>query len=166
MSTTARPPSSWTLERAMSAAMSLRKSLVAEDGSYADDDRLLLDMIEGQTDVFELLDRVVEASMADAVLAELAAARARRLKARQDHLRQTALQILEALEITAPIERPSYTASISRRAKAIVTDEALLPPSLFRRAPDMHAIHKALKEAPVSGATMGNPVPFLTIRTR
>lgn len=159
-------PSPLQLMRAMSAVGSLRETLLTEDSTIADDDKLLLDLLEGQTDVFELLDRVVESSMADGVLAELAAARAKRLKARQDHLRNVALRVIEALAIRGPIERPSYTASIAHRAKAIVTQPELLPSELLRTTPNMDAIKSALKMGDVDGAIMSNPQPVLTIRTR
>ena len=167
MSSAARPPpSSFRVMNAVNAAKSLRDSLIAEDGTIADDDRLLCDLIEGETDVFDLLDRIVEASMADGVLADMAAARAARLKARKDRLRQFALGILEALDIKKPVERAVYTASIQRRTKPIVTDASLLPEALLRTAPDMMAIGKALKEGPVPGVEQNNPQPFIVIRAR
>lgn len=159
-------PSPGTIERAMSAAMQLRQALIAEDGTLADDDRLLCDVLDGETDVFAVLDRIIENSMADNVLAELAAARAKRLKARQDRLRAIALQMLEALEVTRPLERAAYTASIRHRTNAIITDAALIPPELLRTAPDMHAVAKALKSGNVPGAEQSNPQPNLVVRTR
>jgi hypothetical protein len=159
-------PSPGSIERAMSAALQLRHALISEDGTLADDDRLLCDTLDGQTNVFDVLDRIIENSMADAVLAELAAARAKRLKARQDRLRATALQMLDALEVRKPLERAAYTASIQHRSKAIITDATLIPQSLLHIAPDMRAIAKALKDGPVSGAELSNPQPGLVIRTR
>jgi hypothetical protein len=164
MSTTA--PSPRRIEAAMSAAMELRSALLQEDGTLADDDRILVDTLDGETDVFSVLDRIVENSMADAVLAELADARAKRLKARKDRLRNVALAMLEALEVTRPLERAAYTASIQRRTKAIIVDATLIPPSLLRTAPDLHAVAKALKDGPVSGAEQSNPMPHIVIRTR
>jgi hypothetical protein len=159
-------PSPFAIERAMSAAMQLRAELIDADGSIADDDALLLGMIEGSTDVMETLDRVVEASMADAVLAEMAAARAKRLAERKNRLRDLAARMIDALEVHGPIERASYTASISHRTKALVTEPSALPAHLLRTAPDMVAIAKALKAGPVAGATLSNAIPTLTIRTR
>jgi len=154
------------IERAMSAAMQLRAELTADDHTIADDDRLLCDVLDGETDVFAVLDRLIENSMADAVLAEMAAARAKRLEARKARLRDTAARMIEALEIKGPIERAAYTASISHRTKAILTDAMQLPEAFFRHSPDMVAVAKALKAGPVSGAVLSNPQPSLTIRTR
>jgi len=159
-------PSPFQIERAMSIAMQLRAEMLAHDGTIEHDDKLLLDMIEGSTDVMETLDRVIEASMADAILAELAAARAKRLEARKARLRDKAARMIDALEIRGPIERAAYTASISHRTKAIVTDAAALPTAMLRTAPDMRTIAAALKAGPVSGAVLSNPQPSLTIRTR
>ncbi len=159
-------PGPYSIQRAMSAALTLRNALLQDDGTLADDDRRLCDTIEGETDVFEVLDRLVENSMADAVLAELAAARAARLKARKDRLRATALMMLEALDIARPIERAAYTVSIQRRTKAIITDPKLIPAELMRAAPDLHAVAKALKDGPVSGAELSNPQPHIVVRTR
>ncbi len=159
-------PGPYRVQRAMEAALSLRNALLQEDGTLADDDRLLVDTLDGQTDVFDVLDRVVEASMADAVLAELAAARSARLKNRKERLRTIALMMLEALEVTKPIERAAYTASIQRRTKTIITDPKLIPADLMRTAPDLHAVAKALKDGPVSGAEQSNPQPHLVVRTR
>ena len=156
-------PSPFQIERAMSAAMRLRDN----HGAVLDNDyRLLLDMIEGETDVLEILDRIIEQSITDDVLAEMAEDRAKRKRARKDQLRHTALAMLEALEITKPLERALYTASITRRAKVMITDADRLPPELVRTAPDMHAIARALKDGHVEGAMMSNPQPHLTVRTR
>ena len=45
----------------------------------------------------EVLDRVVEAAIADKKLAELASERAKRIEARADRARDIALKIVEAL---------------------------------------------------------------------
>jgi hypothetical protein len=162
----AHAPSAYSVEKAMSAATRLRAELLAEDGTLADDDRLLCDILDGQTDVFDQLDRVIEASMADAVLAEMAAARAKRLAERKNRLRDLAARMIEALEVKGSLERASYTASISHRTKALVTDQNALPMTLMRIAPDMVAIARALKDGPVNGAVLSNPTPHLVVRTK
>jgi hypothetical protein len=145
----------------MSAAMQLRAELGA-----IDDTQLLADTLEGETDIFTALDAIIEAASRDDALISAARERIKRLDARKDRLRATALQMLEALELLK-IERPLYTASVSRITKAIVTDETALPPQFIRTAPDMIAINKALRAGEeVSGALLSNPTPSLRVQTK
>jgi Siphovirus Gp157 len=147
------------IERAMSAAMEAISAL-PDDG----DNVLLLNTIEGESDVLEVLDRVVEAAIADKKLAELARERAKRIEARADRARSVALQIIEALQVS-PLERPLYSASISYPRKPLVTNADELPKEMIREAPDMVAIGKALRAGEtIPGAELKNPEPQLTIR--
>jgi hypothetical protein len=147
------------LEAAMSAAMQVKATLPDDD-----DTRLLIGMLEGETEVFELLDRLAEQAIADKLLAERATERAKRIEARAERSRDVIRKMLDALELQK-LERPVFTASIGYRTKAIVTDQAALPADLLRTAPDMHAIARALKDGPVAGAELSNPSPVLTLRT-
>ena len=147
------------IERAMSAAMEAISAL-PDDG----DNVLLLNTIEGESDVLEVLDRVVEAAIADKKLAELARERAKRIEARADRARGVALQIIEALQVS-PLERPLYSASISYPRKPLVTNADELPKEMIREAPDMVAIGKALRAGEtIPGAELKNPEAQLTIR--
>ena len=153
-------PSSYAIQRAMSAAMEIISALPDDD-----DNALLLGTIEGETDVLELLDRVVEQSIADNRLADAARERAKRIEALAVRARDIALRIIEALGVS-PLERPVYTASLSHPRKPLVTDESALPEAYIRRAPDMREIGKALRAGEeVAGAVLSNPAPQLTIRT-
>lgn len=154
-----KPPSPIAVERAMSAAMRLRETL-------ADDQEGFTLSLDSETDVLELLDRIIEQSVSAGERAAKATERAKRLNARKDRLRDTATRMLDALGIDEPLERTLYTASISHTTKAIVTDASLLPDYAIRRAPDMQAIAKHLKVGPVPGAEQSNPAPVLTIRTK
>ena len=152
-------PHGAAIERAMSAAMEAISAL-PDDG----DNVLLLNTIEGESDVLEVLDRVVEAAIADKKLAELARERAKRIEARADRARGVALQIIEALQVS-PLERPLYSASISYPRKPLVTNADELPKEMIREAPDMVAIGKALRAGEtIPGAELKNPEPQLTIR--
>jgi hypothetical protein len=143
----------------MSAAMEAISAL-PDDG----DNVLLLNTIEGESDVLEVLDRVVEAAIADKKLAELARERAKRIEARADRARGVALQIIEALQVS-PLERPLYSASISYPRKPIVTDAMAVPDKFSRVSVDMIALGKALRAGEsVPGAELRNPEPQLTIR--
>ena len=152
-------PHGAAIERAMSAAMEAISAL-PDDG----DNVLLLNTIEGESDVLEVLDRVVEAAIADKKLAELARERAKRIEARAERARGVALQIIEALQVS-PLERPLYSASISYPRKPLVTNADELPKEMIREAPDMVAIGKALRAGEtIPGAELRNPEAQLTIR--
>ena len=147
------------IERAMSAAMQIISELPDDE-----DHALLLGSLDGETDIFEVLDRVIESSIADKKLAELARERAKRVEERASRSREIALRIIEALGVS-PLERPIYTASISYPRKPLVTNADELPKEMIREAPDMVAIGKALRAGEtIPGAELKNPEPQLTIR--
>jgi Siphovirus Gp157 len=154
-------PSSHAIQNAMSAAMEAISALPDDE-----DHELLLGVIEGQSEIFELLDKIVEWSIADKKLAELARERARRIEARSDRAREIATRIVEALGVS-PLERPIYTASLMQIRKSIVTNSDELPKEFIRESPDMIAINKALRAGEeVPGAQLSNAEPSLRITTR
>ena len=118
-----------------------------------DDPDLLLDMAEGETNVLELIDMVLEADLVDQGLLDgLANVKAivklreerfeMRMKTRRALLEQ-ALFILERKKL----ERPTATISITERKPTItVTDESEIPSEYFR-TPDPVLNKKALNEA-------------------
>lgn len=118
-----------------------------------DDPDLLLDMAEGETNIMELIDKVLEADLVDQGLLDgLANVKAivklreerfeMRIKTRRALLEQ-ALFILERKKL----ERPTATISITERKPTItVTDESEIPSEYFR-TPDPVLNKKALNEA-------------------
>jgi hypothetical protein len=153
-------PSSHAIQNAVVAAQQAISAL-PDDEDYG----LLISTVEGESDVLEVIDRVVEAAIADAKLVELARERARRIEERAKRTRNVALQIIEALGIS-PLERPLFTASVSYHRELGSLNEAELPDEWFRRAPDKIAIAKALRAGQdIPGASLGNDQPRLTIRT-
>ncbi len=76
---------------------------------------------------------------------------------------------MQELNLTK-IEAPDFTAYLSAgKPKVKVLNEALLPDELCRitRTPNLTAIRERLEsDMFVSGVTLGNPVPVLTLRTR
>ena len=154
------PPSAYAIERAVSAAQQALAELPDDD-----DLALRIGTLEGQSDVFEVLDRIVECAVADSLIVERARLRMQRIEARADQARDLAMRILEALEVPS-LERPLYTASISRRSKAIVTDPDAVPDDYYRSSIDMKLLAKALRAGErIPGAELSNPSPSLTIRT-
>jgi len=153
--------SGYRTSNAMAAAMQLRAELGA-----IDDAQLVLDTLDGETDVFDVLDALVEAVSKDSLLIDAARERVKRLEARKDRMRATVQQMLEALELKK-VERPLYTASLTYNSKALVTDDTLLPPQYIRHSPDMIGINKALRAGEqIPGATLSNPQPTLRVTTK
>lgn len=156
-----RTPSPGQIERAMTAALQLKQAL----GDTADS-QLLADCLEGETDVYELIDRLAEAAIADRILSEIARGRAERLEKRSETFRETICRMLQALDLGESLQRPAYTASISHRSHVIVTDPDKLSSTLMRSAPDKQLIAKLLRKGePVAGALLSNPEPTCTLRT-
>jgi hypothetical protein len=152
-------PSPRQIEAAMSEAMQLLAELPD------DDERLRHDSLEGETGFFAVLDGLAEQAMADARLVELARERIKRLEERSDRYRDIIQRMMEIAALHKA-ERPLYTASLSYRAKTMVTDPDQLSDAVMRRAPDMVLIGKLLRDGQaVDGATLSNPQPVLTLRS-
>lgn len=152
-----RPPSPRAIELSMSAAQQLRTQLPADDAA------LVLGTIEGETNALELLDRVMEAALHAEVMARMATTRAKQFSTRKDVLRQTALDMLGALDLPEPLQRALYTASIGYRQRALVTDATALPASVMVTKPDMRTLERLLKKGPITGAEWSNPEPHLIV---
>ena len=170
-------PSAFRLEQAMSALMEKRDQLLREYPEMADDDRLLSDMLDGESgDAMEVIDRVIRAAIEADMLAKGAkerrneiAERQARFERRRDNLRAMAFAAFEAIGMSKR-EAPDFTASIrAGTASVVITDEKLLPEALIRvkREPDKTLIGAALKNGrEVPGATLSNPMPTIAIRTK
>lgn len=156
-------PSAYAVQRAMSAAMRVRDML-----GDTDDERLLADALEGATDVFEVVDRLIERANADAGLVKAGKERLSRIETRNERTRALIARMLEALELRR-LERPLATLSIAdARRGVVITDEAELPATYLRTAPDKAAILAALNAGEVvPGAELGNGAgPTLRITTK
>ena len=169
--------SPYRLEQAMSALLSVRQRLLEEDPDIAHDERLLADMLEGETgDAMEVLHRILRASVrADALanaahaMADDMEARADRFRARREALRGAAFAALDALGLSK-LELPDMTVSVKRgQPRVVVTDEEALPEAMIRvtRSPDKSLIGAALKAGnTVAGAELSNGLPSLQVRTK
>jgi hypothetical protein len=175
MSDAPRVPSAWQLERAALALLAVRDQLNAIDPTILEDDRLFADMLEGETDALAVIDQIVRRSIEAADLAEMAKHRKQRIAARQarfehqsDALRQGVANILNELGLRR-IEREDFTLSIRDGVAPVkITEMGALPEEFVRvtREPMAREIGAELRAGKtVSGATLGNPQPVLTIRT-
>lgn len=155
------------------AVAALKESLrqVGAEG----DDELLTDSIEGETSLFEVLDKLLLQITEDAALAKGADAAAAALSARAVRFEKRAeaarALIEQALFIAdlAKLERPTATLSlVNRPAKVEVAEEADIPAEFWKVGDpklDKKAVLAALKEGrAVPGACLSNSPPSLTIR--
>jgi hypothetical protein len=147
-------PSAKAAEEAVSAAQQLISTLSPQE---REDHKLLLGLIEGQTDVLELLDDTADYYKQLKLLIELIDARLKRVKAKAEKAKEFCRKIADAAQLPDRLERPFYLASYAEDPQhAHVIDEALLPRHVLR--PDMRDITAKLKRGePVSGAVLNNP---------
>lgn len=138
--------------KAASAAAAVKASL--SQMGLADDDQLVIDSIEGETDFFEIIDRLLlernEAiAMADGVgrLIDDLKARQDRLKKRGETLKALIEQAMLLAEIEKPVVRPGGTLSLARRAPALEIIEEAEIPARFWVAGDPKLDKKSLTEA-------------------
>ena len=156
------------------AARALKDSLQALGQQ---DDELLIDSLEGETELIEAIDqllgRMAESQAMicglEAVAADLEA-RKRRYQARLETDRGLIEQALLIAEIDT-LERPLATLSLSARPPKLEVHTPADIPAEFWRSPDpvldKRALAKALAEGrTVPGACLSNAAPSLTVRTQ
>ena len=160
------------LQRETEAARILREQLADIAG---DDEDVLRDSIEGETNLHELIAAVVEEVAADAasvdgIKAHIETMRGRkeRLEARIEAKRSAILNAMAIGEIKK-MELP--IATLSRKPtppKVHIVDEAEIPSSFWKRAEptlDKRALAEALKEKQaIPGVTLSNGSETLAIR--
>ena len=151
-------------------------NLLLQYPELQEDDQLRVDMIEGETEAFSLLSRIVRMIGENKALAEgidryvlELQKRSARIERRVEAFRSLAVKIMEYGAIKKA-ELPEATLSIRPGTpKVIVTDEALLPDKCVRikREPDKTTIKDLLsKGAQIPGAVLSNSEPSLSIRIK
>jgi chromosome condensin MukBEF ATPase and DNA-binding subunit MukB len=151
-------------------------SLLLAYPELEEDDQLRTDMIEGETDAFELLHQL-ELKRQDAeTLIEGLDDRIRELKTRQERFnrREEAIRSLmySVMQIARIQKAELAEATLSIRngtQKVIVTDESLLTDNYWRikREVNKTALKVDLDDGiTIPGAVLSNPEPTLSIRTK
>ncbi len=137
--------------RAACAALALKESLAAIAG---DDDDLFADMIEGETDLFEIIDRLLERitlhkGLAEGVQRTIGDLRARqeRFDARVDDDRVLIEQALTIAGLQKSIQRPTATIGLAKRQPRLVVDEEADIPADYWKPGDPVLDRAALKAA-------------------
>ncbi|WP_158085673.1 siphovirus Gp157 family protein [Henriciella aquimarina] len=157
------------------------KALKAALGADAEDAELLHDMIEGETDLFEMIDGVVDAIGQDKELLEGIAAREKDLRDRKERIKYRMegrkAKIEQAMIILGDrkLERPEVTLSLSKRAdKLVIENESDVPTQFFKRQDpvlDKKGLTAALKaltetDEPIPGARLEPSPDTLSIRSK
>ncbi len=163
------------LEIATATYRALRDRIRALDPSL--DEQTLTDTVEGLTDIHEILAAVVRAALADEALAQGLKVRVGEMKGRLERLQERAAKRRQMVKDTMveldlkKLTAPDFTVSVRPGLPALVVlDEAAVPsiyweprePRLKRQ--ELGADLKAGAE--VDGATLSNPEPVLSVRTR
>ncbi len=153
----------------------VRDRIRAQDPSI--DEQTLADTVEGLTDLHEILEAILRAAIEDEALAtglkgRIAEMESRleRLKDRASKRRQIAKDVMIELDLKK-VTAPDFTASIRAGTPGLmVIDEAAIPSIYWEpQGPklDRKGLVAELKQGgEVSGATLSNPEPVLSVRTR
>ncbi|TWH01792.1 viral Gp157 protein [Ochrobactrum sp. J50] len=148
--------------------------LVAQWPELAEDEDLRADMIEGETDAYRVLGRIVaierDANSMVLAIGERAkelAARKERYARRKDAMRALLLRLLKAANLNK-VSLPEATVSVSKgRAGVEIVDESAVPARFLKvvKSPDKTLIKEALDAGKtVKGAVLREGQPTLTVR--
>jgi hypothetical protein len=160
------------LQREMQAAKIMREQIATLANS---DEDFIRDVIEGETDLHEIVSALVEDDAADAALVnginevtERLAIRRARLEERIAYRRALIVSGLQIAGLTK-LETPVGTATVRPTSpRVIVTDESLIPSAFWKSTDpklDKRALAAALKGMQeVAGATLSNGGTTLEIR--
>jgi len=158
-----------TLERHIEA-------ILAEYPELQDDETLRADMLEGSTEIGEILTRLTRkarhaAAMAGACATEIADLEVRqsRFERQEKGARALLLRIMETANLRK-MELPIATLSIrDGQPSVVITDEHAIPPKWTRTKvePDRARIKEALKNnVAIPGAALSNGAPSLMMKVK
>ena len=141
------------------------------------DEQTLTDTVEGLTDVHEILAAIVRAALADEALATGLKSRIAEMQERLERLQERATkrrQIVKDTMVELDLKKltaPDFTVSIRPGMPTLmVIDEAAVPSIYWEpREPrlDRQGLLAELKQgAEITGVTLSNPEPVLSVRTK
>jgi len=153
----------------------VRDRIRAEDPEI--DDLTLADTVEGLTDLHEIVTAILRSALEDEALVNGLKTRIAEMEGRLERLRDRASkrrQIVKDVMIELDLKKltaPDFTASIRPGIPALmVIDEAAIPSIYWEpREPRLNrqALACELKEGgEITGVTLSNPEPVLSVRTR
>ena len=141
------------------------------------DEQTLADTVEGLTDLDEILAAIVRAALADEALATGLKGRMTEMQERLERLQERAAKRRQVVKDTMveldlkKLTAPDFSASIRPGMPALlVIDEAAVPSIYWEpREPrlDKQCLLAELKQgAEITGVTLSNPEPVLSVRTK
>jgi RNase P/RNase MRP subunit p29 len=163
------------LEFAATNYRAIRDRLRAQDPQI--DEQTLADTVEGVTDVHEILGAIVRAALADEALATGLKCRISdmqdrlvRLQDRAAKRRQIAKYAMVELDLKK-LTAPDFTASIRPGMPSLVVLNEDAVPKTYWEPGEPRLRRQVLAQdlkggAEVAGATLSNPEPVLSVRTR
>jgi hypothetical protein len=163
------------LEFATTTFRAVRERIRAHDPEL--DEQTLTDTVEGLTDLHEILAAIVRAALADEALATGLKSRIAEMQERLERLQERATkrrQIVKDTMVELDLKKltaPDFSASIRPGMPALlVIDEAAVPSIYWEpREPrlDRQGLLAELKQgAEITGVTLSNPEPVLSVRTK
>lgn len=172
----------YRLNKQMEAANALRDALGASsdpEKALFDDDcvdhELVRDMIEGETDLHEMIAATVASMDEDSILSDGLKTLLDALKQRQDRIqkriavKRAALEQAMVIGELKTLELPTMTLTVRRTPPSLqITDESSIPPEYWKAkdpALDKRAVLAALKDgAAIPGAQLDNGGVALQLR--
>jgi hypothetical protein len=163
------------LEFAATTYRAIRDRIRKQDPQF--DEQALADTVEGLTDLHEILAAVVRAVLADEAMATGLRCRISDMQGRLDRLqdraakrRQIAKDVMAELDLKK-LTAPDFTASIRPGLPALVVLNEDAVPKTYWDPGEPRLRRQVLASdlkggAEVAGATLSNPEPVLSVRTR
>jgi hypothetical protein len=163
------------IELAATTYRAVRERIRAQDPDL--DEQTLADTVEGLTDLHEILAAIVRAALADEALASGLKGRIAEMQERLERLQERAAkrrQIVKDTMVELDLKKltaPDFSASVRPGMPALlVIDEAAVPSIYWEpREPrlDRQGLLAELKQgAEITGVTLSNPEPVLSVRTK
>ena len=164
-----------SIEFAAITYRAIRDRIRAEDPHI--DEQTLADTVEGLTDLHEIVAAIVRAALADEALATGLKGRIAEMQDRLERLqdcaakrRQIAKDVMMELDVKK-ITAPDFTISVRPgMLSLLVLDEAAVPSIYWQPvAPKLKRqdlLNELKQGAEITGVTLSNPEPVLSVRTR